>query len=65
MRFEGLKKKKEFCNLNDCEFRLYYIFCDILLQFKQEACILWTLFIAKIVLIYVALIYYVAIIYVC
>ena len=63
MRFEGCKEI-EFCDLNYCEFRLYYVFCDILLRFKQEARILRTLFIAKIVLIYVALIYYVAIIHV-
>ena len=62
MWFEAWKKI-EFCNLNYCEFRLYYVFCEILLLFKQEAQIIRTLFSAKIVLIYVALIYHVAVIY--
>ena len=48
MRFEG-GRKIEFCEINYCEFRLYYIFCLILLLFKEEARILWVLFIAKIV----------------
>ena len=63
MRFEGCKKA-EFCDLSYCEFRLYYVLCNILLRFNLEALILRTVFIAKIVLIYVALVYYVAIIYV-